>query len=51
MPSRDKKETSLKSTALPVIGRDITQISVPKIQIQRESQKTIICFGNFHAGD
>ena len=51
MLSREKKEISLKSSALPVIRRDITQTSIPKIQIQRGSQKNSIGLDDLYADD
>lgn len=49
IPSREKRETSYKSSTLPAIRKDITQISIPKIQ--RRRQKTGFSLGDLHAND
>ena len=49
--SREKRETSSKSSASPVIERDIIRTNVPRIRIWRENSKTSVSLGNLHAGD
>ena len=46
---RKKGRISFKSNIITAIGRSITSTSVSKIQ--RESEKTIVGFGNFHVDD